>query len=163
MSLLYDSNFVVALSFLLFVGILVWAKVPGMITRALDARAERIRGQIEEARALREEAQVLLASYERKSREVSRLADEIVERAREEAKAAAAAGRKALERTVARRLRAAEEQIAAAEAAAVAHIRNEAAAIAVAAAAEVIAARMSEAEAARLTDEAIAETARRLN
>lgn len=61
-----NTDFVVTLAFLLFVGILLYAKVPGLLGGQLDARAEGIKKDLEEARALREEAQTILASYERK-------------------------------------------------------------------------------------------------
>jgi F-type H+-transporting ATPase subunit b len=163
MSLLQDSYFVVGISFVLFFAILAYLGVPGRLGAMLDARAAKIRADLDEARRLREEAQSLLSSYERKQKDVERLAAEIVERARADAAAAAEDGKAALERTVARRLKAAEDQIASAEAKAVREIRERAAQIAVAAAAEVIALRMTDGDAGALIDRAIAETARRLN
>ncbi len=59
---LHNTNFVVLIAFLVFVGILVWKKVPGMLGRMLDDRAQMIRNELDEARLLREEAQSLLAS-----------------------------------------------------------------------------------------------------
>ncbi|QDL92088.1 ATP F0F1 synthase subunit B [Paroceanicella profunda] len=163
MTMLLDSNFLVAVSFFIFVGILLWMKVPAKIAGGLDNRASHIRKEIEEARQLREEAQTLLASYERKQKEVERLAADIVTSAREEARAAAAAGREELERSVARRLRAAEDQIANAEAAALRQVRNQAISVAVAAAAEVMKSNMPADQASALIDASIAETGRKLH
>ena len=67
---LWNSNFVVLLAFLVFIGILLRAKVPAMLTGMLDARANQIKAELDEARALREEARALLASYEKKQKEV---------------------------------------------------------------------------------------------
>jgi len=53
---LRNSNFVVLIAFLVFVGILVWKKVPALLGRALDDRAQAIRNTLDEARLLREEA-----------------------------------------------------------------------------------------------------------
>jgi F-type H+-transporting ATPase subunit b len=86
---LYNTNFVVLLAFLCFIGVLFYFKVPGMLTKMLDARAEQIRTELDEARALREEAQTILASYERKQREVADQSDRIIAHAREEATLAA--------------------------------------------------------------------------
>ena len=86
---LKNTDFVVLLGLLVFIGILLYFKVPGMIGKMLDSRAEGIQAELNEARALRDEAQSLLASYERKQREVQEQADRIVEAAKEEAKAAA--------------------------------------------------------------------------
>ena len=67
---LKNTDFVVLVSFLIFIGILFYFKVPAMIGGLLDKRAATIKSELEEARALREEAQTLLASYERKQKEV---------------------------------------------------------------------------------------------
>ena len=160
---LYNTDIVVAIAFVLFTGILLYFKVPALLTGLLDKRAEQIRNDLDEARRLREEAQQVLAGYERKLREVEEQASRIVARATEEAQAAAAQARRDIETQVARRLAAAEEQIAAAEAAALRMVRNRAAAVAVAAAAEVIATKMSEAEAAALVDAGIGEVEARLH
>ena len=84
-----NTNFVVLLGFLLFVGILLFVKVPSLLGGQLDARAEGIRSELDEARALHEEAQTLLASYERKQEEVKEQATRIVAHAKMEAEEAA--------------------------------------------------------------------------
>ena len=86
---LSNTNFVVLISFILFLGILAYFKVPGMIGKMLDDRAAGIQSELDEARALREEAQTLLASYERKQAQVKEQAERIVAAAQEDAKAAA--------------------------------------------------------------------------
>ncbi len=159
---LYNTDIVVAIAFVLFIGILVYFKVPGILTGLLDKRAEQIRNDLDEARRLREEAQQVLAGYERKLREVKEQAERIVERATQEATEAAEQARRDIDTQVARRLTAAEEQIAAAEAAALRSVRNRAARIAVAAAGEVIAKQMSDAEAGRLIDAGIGQVEARL-
>ena len=116
---LANSNFVVLIAFLLFIGVLAYLKVPALLGNMLDKRAEGIRDELDEARALREEAQAVLASYERKQREVQEQADRIVAQAEAEAKAAAEQARADIKTSVARRLAAAKDQIASAEAAAV--------------------------------------------
>ena len=63
---LRNTDFVVLVSFLVFIGILFYFKVPTLIGGLLDKRAQTISAELDEARALREEAQTLLASYERK-------------------------------------------------------------------------------------------------
>ena len=140
---LANTDFVVMIAFLLFIVVLFYFKVPGLVMGLLDKRAEGIQAELNEAKALREEAQTLLASYERKQREVQGQADRIVAQARQSAQDAAVEAKKNLERQIERRVAAAEDQIASAEAAAVAQVRNEAARIAVAAAGEAIAAEMS--------------------
>ncbi|MEM9048262.1 MAG: ATP F0F1 synthase subunit B [Pseudomonadota bacterium] len=162
MSLLLNTDFLVVVSFVLFFAVLYYFKVHMIVGDMLDARADRIRSELDEARSLRDEAQALLASYERKQNDVEKLAEEIVAKAAEDARLASEAGKAELERTVARRLRAAEDQIASAEAAAIRQVRNQAIAVAIAAATEVMRARMTEAQAEGLIDGAIKDTTARL-
>jgi F-type H+-transporting ATPase subunit b len=160
---LRNTDFVVFLAFLGFLGILWYFDVFRRVGGMLDKRAENIRSEIDEARALREEAQTLLASYERKSREVQEQADRIVETAREEAREAGEQAKRDLQIQVERRLAGAEEQIASAEAAAIREIRDRAAQVAVAAAAEVIRERMDEGRQSELVDRAIDTVGERLH
>ena len=152
---LKNTDFVVLLAFLLFIAVLFYFKVPSLLAGMLDKRADDIRAELDEARKLREEAQTLLASYERKQKEVQDQADRIVASAKEEASAAAAQARIDLEKSVARRMAAAEDQIDSAEAAAIKAVRDQAATIAIAAARDVIAKQMSAAEANQLIDDGI--------
>jgi F-type H+-transporting ATPase subunit b len=160
---LKNTDFVVLLGFLVFLGILLYFKVPGMLAGLLDKRAEGIRKDLAEARAIREEAEKLLASYEAKEREVAGQAQRIVIQAREEAKLAAEEAKAALEASIARRLQAADEQIASAEANALRQVRDRAAEIAVAAAGEAVARAMGPVEADALIGQAIAEAGAKLN
>ena len=152
---LTNTNFVVLLAFLLFIAVLVYFRVPTLIAGMLDKRAEGIRSELNEARALREEAQELLASYERKQKEVQAKADRIVEQARAEAAAAAEVAKQDMQASIERRLQAADEQIASAEAGAIREVRDRAIAIAIAAAREVIAKEMTAADGNKLIDDAI--------
>ncbi|MFN3643912.1 MAG: F0F1 ATP synthase subunit B [Gemmobacter sp.] len=160
---LRNSDFVVLIAFLVFVGVLVYFKVPGLLGGLLDKRAAGIRTEIETARALRDEAKALLASYERKSREVKDQAERIVASAREDAMTAAEAAKEEIRRNIARRLKAAEDQIAAAEADAIRAVREQAIAVAVAAAGDVLARQMTAKAAGALIDDGIAEVGARLH
>ena len=80
MDFLNNTDIVVAIGFVIFVGVLIYYGVPGMLARKLDERAVRIRAELDEARALRDEAQTLLASYERRQKEVRAQAEDIVDR-----------------------------------------------------------------------------------
>lgn len=160
---LRNTDFVVTIAFLLFVGVLVYFKVPALIGGMLDKRAAGIKADLDEARALREEAREILASYERKHKEVQAMADRIVETARREAQAAADDAKADLKSSMARRLAAAQDQIASAEAAAVREVRDRAIAVAVAAAGDLIAARMTAAERGRLVEASIAEVEAKLH
>jgi len=80
-----NPELMVLIGFILFIALLVYLKVPGLIGGMLDKRADGIKSELDEAKALREEAQTLLASYERKQKEVQQQADRIVEAAKAEA------------------------------------------------------------------------------
>lgn len=160
---LFNTNFVVLIAFLIFLGVLVYAKVPGMLTKALDDRASGIQSELNEAKALREEAQTLLASYERKQKEVAEQSQRIIEHAKLEAAEAAEAAKADLKASIARRLAAAEDQIASAEAAAIKDVRDRAIQIAVAAAADVISKKMTAADGNKLIEDAISDVEKRLH
>ena len=160
---LRNTDFVVLIAFLLFVGVIVYLKVPTLLMGMLDKRADGIKTELDEARALREEAQTLLASYERKQKEVQEQADRIVSSAKEEATAAGKQARVDLANSLKRRMIAAEEQIGSAQAAAVKEVRDQAATIAVAAARDVIAAQMTAANGNALIEDAIAQVDAKLH
>jgi F-type H+-transporting ATPase subunit b len=160
---LHNTNFVVLLAFILFVGILIYAKVPGRLTAMLDARAVQIKSDLEEAKALREEAQTILASYERKQKDVQAQADRIVASAREEALAAAAQAKEDLKVSIARRLAAAEDRIASAESGALREVRERAVAVAVAAAGDLLAKQMTAESAGSMIEESIKQVDARLH
>lgn len=160
---LRNTDFVVTIAFLVFVGVLIYFKVPALIGGLLDKRAAGIKSDLDEARALHDEARTILASYERKQKDVQEQADRIVETAKREAMAAAEQAKADLKASIARRLAAAEDQIASAEASAVREVRDSAVNVAVAAAADLIAARMSAADKNRLVDSAIGEVEAKLH
>lgn len=160
---LYNTNFVVTIAFVCFVSVVLYLGVPKMLAKMLDARADGIRAELEEARSLREEAKALLASYEKKQTEVQEQADRILEAARVEAAAAAEQAKADIVTSVARRLVAAEEQIASAEAAAVKEVRDQAIVVAVGAARDIIASQMTAADGNSLIDDAIAQVGAKLH
>tara|TARA_B110000977_G_C11007577_1_gene466368 strand:+ start:250 stop:807 length:558 start_codon:yes stop_codon:yes gene_type:complete len=160
---LANTDFVVALGLAVFIGILIYFKVPSLIGGMLDGRAESISTEIEEARKLREDAQTLLASYERKQKEVQEQADRIVAAAKQEANAAAAQARADLEVSVTRRLAAAEEQIESAQASAIKEVRDQAVLIAIAASRDIIGKQMTATDGNKLIDDGIAQVDAKLH
>jgi len=160
---LANTDFIVLIGFLIFIGILIYFGVPKIIGGMLDKRAEDIQSELNEAKALRDEAQELLANYERKQREVAGQADAIVAAAKEEAELAAEQAKADLEKSVARRLQAAEEKIASAEASALKSVKDQAVVVAIAAAGDLLAKQMDADEAAKLIDASIATVESRLH
>lgn len=163
MSIFSDSYFVVGFSFFLFLSLLAYLGVHKFILKALDGRADRIRSELEEARRLREEAQAAFAEFERKQKDVERLAEEITTKAREDAEAAKVKALADLDVSIERKKRAAQEQIEMAEKTAIANVRERAAEVAVAAASRVISEKLDDSQADALTDKAIETVAQRLH
>jgi F-type H+-transporting ATPase subunit b len=161
--MLATPEFWVLVSFVLFIGLIVYLKVPGKVTAMLDERAERISRELDEARKLREEAQGLLADYERKRRDADKEAEAIIAQAREEAEAFAVETRQKLVEMVERRGHMAEEKIAQAEAQAVKEVRAAAAELAIAAATRIISDEVQGAKADQLVDASIADLKDRLH
>ncbi len=159
----FNTNYVVLIGFILFLALLFYFNVPAMILKMLDDRAETIRSELDEARNLRDEAQAVLAAYERKSREVAEQSQRIIDHAREEARLAADAAKEDLKQSIARRLTAAEEQITSAEEKATRELRNRAVDVAIAAAAKILADSTTATEANKRIDAAIAEVESRLH
>jgi F-type H+-transporting ATPase subunit b len=134
MDMIKEPEFWVAVAFVLFIGVIIYVGGHKKIIEALDRRSARIKAELDEARRLREEAQKLLAEYQRKQREAEQEAEAIVADARAEAERVAAEARSKMEEFVARRTRLAETKIGQAEAQALADVRAAAADAAVAAA-----------------------------
>jgi F-type H+-transporting ATPase subunit b len=158
-----NPEFVVLIGFVLFIALLVYLKVPGLIGGMLDKRSAAIVTELEEARTLREDAQKLLADYERKQKEVAEHAEQIVAHAKIEADTAATQAKEDLKGSIARRLQAATDQIASAEAAAVKEVRDTAVTVAIEAAREVIASSMTAKDSSALIDAAIGDVGDKLH
>jgi F-type H+-transporting ATPase subunit b len=163
MDFLDNTNIVVTIGFLIFVGVLIYAKVPRLIGSKLDQRAASIRADLAEARALREEAQTMLASYERRQREVAAQAGEIVVAARRESEQAAEKAKADIRASMERRLAKATEQIEAAEQAAIRQVRDRAVVVAVAAAGDVIRNSMKASDVKQTIDASIREVGAKLH
>jgi F-type H+-transporting ATPase subunit b len=161
--MLRTAEFWVAVAFLAFLAILAYYKVPRLLAKALDDRAAAIRNELDEARRLREEAQALLADYQKKHRNAGQEAEAIVEQARREAEAFAGETRRALADTVKRRGQQAEERISRAEAQAVDEVRAAAVDMAMAAAEKILREQAAGAAGAQLIDDSIRGLKGRLN
>jgi F-type H+-transporting ATPase subunit b len=133
-----EPEFWVAVASVIFLGVLLKAGVHRKLITALDDRSARIKAELDEARRLRDEAQAVLADYQRRRGEADREADAIIAAAREEAERLAADAHAKVDDFVARRTRMAETKIVQAEAQAVADVRAAAAEAAVAAAEKIL-------------------------
>ena len=138
--MLQEAENWVAIGFILFFGLLAYLGVHRKITDSLDQRQACIKGELDEARRLKDEAAALLAELQRKGREAEGEAAAIVASAKAEAERLAAEAKARMEDFVARRTKMAETKITQAEAQAVADVRAAAADAAVAAAEKILAA-----------------------
>lgn len=127
----------VAIAFICFLGLLAYLGAHRRLIDAIDQRQARIKNELGEATRLRQEAQALLAEFERKAHEAESEAEAIIANAKAEAERLAAEAKARMEDFVARRTKMAEGKIAQAEAQALADVRS-AAADAAASAAEKI-------------------------
>lgn len=137
MDILQSTDFWVLLGFVIFVA-LVYKKVAGVVTEKLDERAESIRKQIEEARTLREEAQAMLAQYQRQQRDAEKTAADLVSDAKRQADELLKQAQADAEAAAERQKSIAEARIQQMEAQAVAEVRAVAAEVAVQATRSVI-------------------------
>jgi F-type H+-transporting ATPase subunit b len=160
---LQDPTFWVLLAFLLVVALLWRAGVHKMIAKGLDKRAQDIADELDRARALRDEAQELLAKYQRRQREAEEEAAGIIEQAKRDAQRIAAEARVKIEEQIERRAKSAEDKIDRAEAQAVAEMRGATADLAIEAAREIIRARMDQGAQAALAERAIDELRTKLH
>ncbi len=158
-----DPLFWVLVAFVAFLALLFYYRVPAIVTKALDDRADEIRKELDEARNLREEAQTLLAGYQRKARDAEKEAQSIIEQAKVEAEALAADSRKALTESLDRRSKIAEEKIARAEAQALGEVRSTAVETALAAAQEILKSRARGATGEALVSQSISDLRGKLN
>lgn len=158
-----DATFWAFVALVIFLGIVFYMKVPGMMGKSLDERANRIRNELDEARRLREEAQQLLAEYQRKRKEAEQEAGEIVAAAKREATNLVSEAHKKTEDYVARRTALAEQKIAQAERDAVSEVRSSAVDIAVEAARSVLAGKVDAKAGAELFKSSVQELKSKLN
>jgi F-type H+-transporting ATPase subunit b len=157
------ATFWVFAALVVFIGVLIYLKVPGMAVAALDKRAEKIRAELDQARRLREEAEALLKEYERKRGEAESEAAAIVAQAKREAEALAEEARVRIEDYVVRRTKAVEARIAQAEQQAVTEVRSRAIDVATAAASRILADEAKGKKGEELIERSIASVRKNLN
>ncbi|MBV6633622.1 MAG: F0F1 ATP synthase subunit B [Alphaproteobacteria bacterium] len=162
MELFSDSKFWVAVAFVIFVA-LVYKKVTQTVTKALDDRADNVRAQIDEAQRLREEAQAMLAQYQRQQRDAEKTAKELVENAKKQADALIKQAQVDAEAAAERQKQLAESRIAQMEQQAVAEVRSVAAEVAVQATRDLIEKSMDASKSSSLLQDSIDQLPSRIN
>ncbi len=158
-----DPALFVLIAFLIVIGVFWRAGVHKMIVGGLDKRAAKIADEINEARKMREEAQELLAGYQRRQREAEEEAAAIIDAAKKDAKRLAEEARAKIAEQTERRIKSAEEKIARAEAQAISEVRGQTADLAIEAARTIIRDRMEGGAQGPFIDKAIAGLRDKLN
>lgn len=143
--------------------VIAFRPVKQTIFEALDARTNRIKGELEEAKRLHDEARAMLASMQRQEREMSAQAEEIITHAYEEAERIRSRAAEDMSRAVQRREAQAVEKIAQAEAAAVAEVRALAVDVAMSATTQLLRDQLDAEKSGKLIDDAIEGLSGRLN
>jgi F-type H+-transporting ATPase subunit b len=157
-----NAEFWAIVALILFIGVILYVRVPKMLGSTLDAQIKKIEDELAAAAKLREEAKALLASYATKRQEAENEAQAIVTAARDEASRLAVEAGAALEALIVRRTKAVEEKIAQAEAQAIAEVRGRSADVAVEAARVLLTQQMAE-KGEALVSQAIKDVAAKLN
>ena len=153
-ALLNSPTFWTLIAFVAFV-IVLFRPVKKALLGGLDSRIAQIRAEVEEAQRLREEAQALLASYQRKQREAVQEAEQIIAHAREEAERMKSRAEAELDEAIKRREQQAADKIAQAEAAALDDIRDHAVELAINATAKLLEEKMAGKEGEKAVSDAI--------
>ena len=152
----------VTIAFVIFL-VLVARVAYKAIVQRLDSRADKIKAELDEAVRLREEAQTLLAGYQRKQRDAAKEAEAILTQARAEAEQMAGQTEADLKATLERRTRLAEAKIAQAESEALQGVREAAVEVAAATTRRLIAESLDPQSAETLVDQAIEDLGKKLH
>ena len=156
MELFQEAEFWVGIALLIFVGLMVWLKVPGVAAKVLDARADKIRAELAEAERLRKEAEALLASIRVRRETAETQAAELIASAKAEARQLEADAHARLEEQIKRRGEIAKAKIAQAESQAAAEVKSAAAELAIEAATTILAKRAQAMTTDPMVDQAMA-------
>jgi F-type H+-transporting ATPase subunit b len=157
MGILQEAEFWVFVGLIIFIGVLVWAKVPGMALKALDSRGAAIQAELDEALRLRQEAQALLASIKSQREDAERVAAEMIRNAEADSQRLRTEAAAKLDEQIKRRQVMAERKIATAEAQAAADVKAAAGDLAAQIAEQVLAARLQGMATDPLVDRAVGE------
>ena len=161
MDMFQDPTVWVFFSFVIFCFIM-WKYAKGPVLAALDKRIEDIRKEISTAESLRIEAQELLAQYQRKQRDASREAADMIATAKAHAAEIQKQAEKDLKDMAKRREQQLQERLARMEQTARQEIRTYAAELAVKATSEIIVRQMDKKTNENLLDQSIKDITKRL-
>ena len=157
-----NESFFVALAFFTVMAAFVYIGLPRRLMKALDDKAAAIADELNQAKALREEAAKVLADYEKQRKQAEKQAEEIISLARDTAQRTAEDAKLAMEAQMQRRAKQAELKIARSEEQLMKDVRAAITELAVDAAAHLVATGLTSDKAEELVDQNIAELPTRL-
>ena len=106
-----NTDFVVLISFLIFVGVLVYFKVPAIVASFLDKRSADIQNEIDKASEILEEAKEILSSIEADHKRTSETIEQMIMTAKERAGGEEEKAKKQIEELMKSKLISAEGQV----------------------------------------------------
>ena len=83
--MILDATFWVTISFLIFLGILIYLKIPHKVRELLENNILNIKNQISEAEKLKEDARIILTEHENKIGNSKKEVKEMIDRANQQA------------------------------------------------------------------------------
>ena len=83
--MIIDATFWVSISFLIFIGVLIYFKIPQKVINALNESIDSIKSEVDNAESLKEESKNILSEYEKKISNAKNEVKEMIEAAMEEA------------------------------------------------------------------------------
>lgn len=158
-AILHEPKLWITLAFILFMAGFIRYALP-FILRALDARSQRIRDELAEAMRLREQAQAMLAEYQKKQKDMLAEAEAILQRAEVETEAMREQAQRDLQEAIERRTKQAHDKIARAEAEAMADLQSRMVDISVAASRYLLREQLDDASRDDLIDRALKDVRR---
>ena len=160
---MFDESFFVAAAFFTVIGAFIYLKLPSKLMQSLDEKSAEIAKELDDAKALRAEAEKVLADYEEQRKQAEAQAEQMIADAKASAERTAAEAREAMQAAMERRSKQAEEKIARAQENLEKEVRAAITSLAVEAAAHLVAGGMTDETAKKLVDTNIAELGERLN
>tara|TARA_B100001063_G_C16519414_1_gene430889 strand:- start:166 stop:663 length:498 start_codon:yes stop_codon:yes gene_type:complete len=83
--MIIDATFWVSISFLIFIGVLIYFRIPQKVVNALNENIDSIKNEVDNAESLKEESKNILSEYEKKISNAKNEVKEMIEAAMEEA------------------------------------------------------------------------------
>ena len=125
MDFFYQPASWVFIAFIIFISIAIYLKVPNMVTKLLDEQISKIKNDLDDARKLKEDANSLLAEYERKIEFANKEAENIINQAKNNAKSYEENSNKKVEEFISRSEKQSIEKIQQAQKSAIKKINEE--------------------------------------